>query len=215
MRDVDNNVYNVVIIGNQAWTIENIRTTNYNDGSQIWQKTDSAGWGNTTIGAYCFYNNTTNTSEQEKWGALYNWYAVGTGKLAPSGWRVPTDVDWTTLENYMIANGYNYDGTIAGNKIAKALASTTDWQASNTVGNVGNNTSTNNSSGFSGVPVGQRSSFGGFNSQNSFAIWWSSTGYDATYAFDRYLLNQFSNLVRTYQNVKKCGYTVRLVRDLE
>jgi methyl-accepting chemotaxis protein len=56
------------------------------------------------------------------YGRLYNWYAVNTGKLAPVGWHVPTDDDWTILENYLIANGYNYDGTTTENKIAKAMA---------------------------------------------------------------------------------------------
>ena len=54
-------------------------------------------------------------------GYLYNYYAVETGKLAPTGYRVPSNDDFTTLVNYLIANGYNYDDTTTGNKIAKSL----------------------------------------------------------------------------------------------
>ncbi len=76
----------------------------------------------------------TDTLEQKKWGALYNWYAVNTGKLAPEGWRVPSEADGVVLNTYLAANGYNYDSTItpsdatttsAVRKVGKSLASKT------------------------------------------------------------------------------------------
>jgi uncharacterized protein (TIGR02145 family) len=74
-----------------------------------------------------------------KYGVLYNWFALATGKLAPQGWHVPTDADWDTLHNYLIANGYNWDGTTTGNKIAKSMAAQTDWYTgTTTVGAIGN-----------------------------------------------------------------------------
>jgi len=78
-------------------------------------------------------------------------------EFAPEGWHVPTDAEWTTLEEHLIANGYNYDGTTTGNKIAKAMASTTGWISSTAPGVPGNNQSSNNSSGFNALPEGNRS----------------------------------------------------------
>ena len=109
-------------------------------------------------------------------GKLYNWYAVigihdndentPNKEFAPEGWRRPTDYsDWTTLENYLIANGYNYDATTTENKIAKAMASSTGWDSSTLVGAPGNDQSLNNSSGFNAFPVGRRNSDGSFSSE--------------------------------------------------
>jgi uncharacterized protein (TIGR02145 family)/uncharacterized repeat protein (TIGR02543 family) len=155
IKDKDGNYYTEVKIGNQYWMVENFRCTKYNDGTAIPNVTDSAQWTGLSTGAYCFYDNSTNTAFREKFGALYNGYAVATGKLAPEGWRVPTDNDWTTLQDYLIANGYNYDGTRDSNKVAKALAAKTDWASSTGVGAIGNDLSQNNRSGFSALPGGQ------------------------------------------------------------
>ena len=130
VTDIDGNVYHIVQIGNQVWTVENLRTTKYNDGSDIPHVTDSAQWANLSTPGYCFYNNTTDAVAQKKWGALYNWYTVETGKLTPEGWHVPTNNDWRLLELYLIVNGYNWDGTTDSNKIAKSLAAKTDWNSS-------------------------------------------------------------------------------------
>ena len=127
MRDIDDNIYSEIKIGDQVWTVENLRTTKYNDGTAIPHVNENTNWLDLTDGAYCFYENNETPSKHSKWGALYNWYAVNTGKLAPSGWRVPTDDDWTKLEEYLIANGYNWDGTTSRNKIAKSMAANADW----------------------------------------------------------------------------------------
>ena len=147
--DADGNVYHTVTIGTQTWTVENLKTSKYNDGTKIPLVTDGTTWGNLTTPGYCWHNNDAATNKAT-YGALYNWYAVNTGKLAPSGWHVPTDAEWTTLENYLIAHGYNYDSTTTGNKIAKALAAQTYWTTYSTTGTIGCNLSTNNRSGFFG-----------------------------------------------------------------
>src|SRR4030043_168747 len=126
VTDADGNVYQTVKIGNQVWTVENLRTTKYDDGSAIPLVTDSAAWAALTTPGFCYYNNTTNADNIKKFGALYNWHAVNTKKLAPKGWHVPTEAEWITLENYLIANGYNWDGTKTENKIAKSMAAKTD-----------------------------------------------------------------------------------------
>ncbi len=216
VTDIEGNVYKTVKIGNQEWMAENLRTTKYNDGSPISNITSNTTWDScyyTHTGAYCYYANTTNSDSIEKFGALYNWYAVNTGKLAPAGWHVPDTTNWNTLENYLIANGYNYDGTTSGNKIAKAMTAKTDWLSSPNEGVPGNNPSTNNSSGFSALPGGFHSSNGHFYSIGDDGSWWSATEYDASYAWFRNLSYDYYNLYRYYNYYKSCGFSLRLVRD--
>lgn len=213
VTDADGNVYTSIVIGTQTWTVENLRTTKYNDGTAIPGPIFTASqWNNLTTPAYSWYADSTGAAYRQKWGALYNWHAVNTGKLAPAGWHVPTDAEWTTLENYLIANGYNWDGTTSLNKIAKSLAAQTDWLSNTSAGATGNNLSKNNSSGFSALPGGYRGSLGYFNSQGYDGYWWSATGYDVSRAFSRYLYCDLENLLRGYDS-RGCGFSVRLLRD--
>ncbi len=199
MTDVEGNVYRTVKIGNQVWMAENLRTTKYNDGS--------------SIGSGChFYTNVNDAAAKKKWGALYSQSAAKSGKLAPKGWRLPTNADWDTLKNYLITHGYNYDGTTSGNKIAKALAATTDWEPSSETGAIGNDLSLNNSSGFSALPAGWR--YWGTNQfeQMKFrTYWWSATQQDATYTCVRDLWYINFDLDATYYTLVECS--VRLVKD--
>ena len=213
VTDADNNEYTTVVIGAQEWTVENLRTTKYQDGTPIPHVPDSAAWATLSTPGYCWYNNTTDADFQQKYGALYNWYTVETGKLAPQGWRVATDEDWKVLENYLIANGYNHDGTTTGNKIGKAMATTDHWGASIVPGAVGNNQSMNNKSGFSGIPGGCRWDNADFSNQSYYVAWWSSTENGASDAWSFNLYYAAENLTRF--NIKKnFGFSVRLVRDL-
>jgi len=217
VTDADGNVYQSVRIGNQVWTVENLRTTKYNDSSDIPLVPDSTAWSNLTTPGYCWYNN--DATNKAKYGGLYNWYTVNPAnpkQIAPAGWHLPTDAEWDTLENYLIANGYNWDGTTTGrSKIAKSMAAKTDWFSSTSNGAIGNDLSKNNASGFSALPGGARfgGSFGGsfaFQSYNGY--WWSSTKFDTDIALLRALL---SNLDYLYHDFffKSCGLSVRLVRD--
>jgi uncharacterized protein (TIGR02145 family) len=90
VKDADGNVYHTVKIGNQVWTVENLRTTRNNDGSAIPHVTDGTEWAALTTPGYCFYDNMSNVDSIKEYGALYNWYAVDTKKLAPAGWHVPS-----------------------------------------------------------------------------------------------------------------------------
>ena len=217
VTDQDGNTYEYLTYGEQVWTVENAEMVTYRDGTEIPQVTDATEWNNLTTGAWCYYD-----SDPTK-GKLYNWYAVAgihdndpntpNKEFAPEGWHVPTDAEWTTLENYLIANGYNYDGTTTGNKIAKAMASTTGWNTSTVTGAVGNDQSLNNSSGFNGFPEGTRNYFGSFsNNEGNQAIFWSSTEEDVYNVWDRYLSYKNSYLYRTNDN-KRDGFSVRFVRD--
>ena len=98
--DIDGNVYHTVTIGTQVWMVENLKTTRYNDGTAIPLVTDGTAWAALTTPGYCWYNNDSATYKNT-YGALYNWYAVNTGKLAPTGWHVPTDSEWTVLTTYL------------------------------------------------------------------------------------------------------------------
>ena len=214
VNDIDGNIYQAVKIGNQVWTVENLRTTKYNDGTAILYVKDSTAWLNLTTPSYCFFNNMVNADSIRKFGALYNWYAVDTKKLAPAGWHVPTDAEWDTLENYLIANRYNCDGTTDSNKIAKSLSAKTDWYTTTglAAGAIGNDLTKNNKSGFLALPGGSRSTNG-----NSFDVggsgnWWSATEYNVSGSVARNLYYDYGNL-QWNSNYKSCGFSVRLLKD--
>ena len=102
VADIDANIYKTVQIGTQEWMTENLKTTRYSDGSQISSGPGGpAGytkWFDFKEGAFCWFNN---YPQNKHYGAIYNWYAVGTGNLCPEGWHVPTDAEWTTLTDYL------------------------------------------------------------------------------------------------------------------
>jgi uncharacterized protein (TIGR02145 family) len=175
--------------------------------------TDSAAWKALTTPGYCYHNNTTNADSIKKYGALYNWYVVNTKKLAPKGWHVPTDAEWDILQNYLIANGYNWDGTTTGNKIAKSMAAKTDWETSATPpGAIGNDLTKNNRSGFSALPGCYRGIDGNFYLCSILGFWWSATELDASTAYYRDL-SYFVDILLKYNYDKRCGLSVRLVKD--
>jgi uncharacterized protein (TIGR02145 family) len=211
VTDADSNVYQAVKIGNQVWTVENLRVTRYNDGTLIPLDTSNATWCMDETPKCCFHKSTISAESIKKYGAYYNWYAVNTGKLAPSGWHVPTDAEWDTLENYMIAKGYNWDGT-KDSKIAKSLAAKTDWYSCSVAGTIGCDLTKNNSSGFSAFPGGSRSLSGDFYDQSIYGYWWSATESGASKACYRYLHCDSGYLYRL-DLFKCCGFSVRLVRD--
>jgi uncharacterized protein (TIGR02145 family) len=219
VTDTDGNVYQTVRIVNQIWTVENLRVTRFNDGTAIPLDTSTATWDSLynnglTNPAFCYYNNMTNTDSIKKWGALYNWYAVNTGKLAPKGWHVPSDPEWEVMQSYLVINGYNYDGTTdtTNNKIAMALAAQTDWYPFTGAGYPGNDLTKNNRSSFSAFPSGYRYSNGSFEGQSYDCIWWSSTVNYASTAWYSHLYDGSRNFDRS-DDYKSCGFSVRLVRD--
>ena len=218
-EDVDGNTYDFAIYDNQYWTVENAEMVTYRDGIPIPEITDLTEWVNLTTGAWCYFDNDPTKPR------LYNWYAVAgihdndestpNKEFAPEGWHVPTDAEWTTLEEHLIANGYNYDQTTTGNKIAKAMASTTGWQIDFTY--VGTPSffilSNNNLSGFKAFPVGGRSgSTGNFFSEGASALFWSSTEVDTYDAIYRSIYSLTRSAVAG-SNQKSRGFSVRFVRN--
>jgi uncharacterized protein (TIGR02145 family) len=212
VTDIDGNIYSTKRFGAQVWMLENLRVTKYNDGSLITLDTSTTSWDSATTPKYCYYNHMTNTDSIKKYGALYNWYVVNTGKLAPLGWHVPTHDEWVTLENYLIQNGYNWDGTTTENKVAKSMASQTDWYPYSTPGTVGCDLTKNNSCGFSAFPVGDCTRYGTFFDQGYAVYWWSATAGDVLGAWCRNLTFGSEAFGRSY-NFKSCGFSVRLLMD--
>ncbi len=214
VTDQDGNVYQTIVIGSQEWTIEHLRTTTFNDGSPIPLIEDSSDWNTCTTPAYCYYMNSTNKDSIKTYGALYNWHAVNTKKLAPAGWHVPTEDDWNVLLTYLIDNGYNYDGSKNGNKVARSLATKTHWNTKgyHYSGSIISDISQNNSSGFSAMPGGYRHNNGHFNLKNKNCDMWSSTDYNAIHAWSRNLFHGSNNLNRLDYH-KGHGLAVRLVKD--
>jgi uncharacterized protein (TIGR02145 family) len=182
LADIDGNVYKVVTIGTQVWMAENLKATKFNDSSDIRLAADNTAWYQALSPGYCWFNNDKDTFGNI-YGALYNWFAISTSfngnkNICPTGWHVPTEAEWKAMENYLIANNYNYDGTTTGDKIAKSLASTIYWQSSTNQGAVGNTDypEKRNMTGFTALPAGDRQINGLYWGFGTNAVWWNSTG---------------------------------------
>lgn len=211
ITDFDGNIYHTITIGTQTWMVENLKTAHYNDGTIIPNITNNVTWKNLVTGAYCAYNNLS--SYVNTYGCLYNWYAVNTGKLAPTGWHIPTKLEWATLESYVSS----HLGT--SSSIAKALAATYGWTTSTKTGAPGCSQSTNNSSGFTALPSGGRSyGDGTFNYIYSYGFFWSST--ISSGSLTEGLCYDISSIITgttsgsTFDsNNKNSGLSVRCIRD--
>lgn len=192
VTDIDGNVYTTVTIGTQVWMVENLKTTKYNNGIPIPNVTSNSDWGILTSGAYAWYENNQATYK-DTYGALYNWYAVNTGNLCPTGWRVPTDAEWTALTDYVGG------ASLAGTK----LKATSGWE------NGGNGT---DDFGFSARPGGYRDDHGDSDRVGYGGTWWSSTEYSTSNAWGRDMYYNGSNVYRGTGS-KSWGFSVRCLRD--
>jgi Fibrobacter succinogenes major domain (Fib_succ_major). len=201
MTDQEGNEYKTIVIGTQIWMAENLRTTKFRDDTNI----PNIGYGKWQIydpGVYCSYNNTIDPVSIATYGRLYNWYTVtNSHNLAPIGWHVPTDADWTTLINYLGGEA------VAGGKMKET--GTTHWIAPNT--------GATNESGFTSLPSGLRGSsvpepF--FSNMGGCSYYWSSTEPGPNYAVGRFCrLDNDNASVYRYDNYKMQGFAVRLVKD--
>ncbi|MBK7712989.1 MAG: fibrobacter succinogenes major paralogous domain-containing protein [Bacteroidales bacterium] len=166
VADIDGNTYKTVTIGNQLWMAENLKTTLLNDNTPIPEITDNTIWSATSTLAYCWMNNNEATYKP-LYGALYNWFAINTGTLCPTGWHIPSDAEFGVLEVTLgispaDVNLLGWRGTDQGSQMKSA----TGWNA----GENGTNTS-----GFSALPGGYRFALdGSFQALDSFTYWWAS-----------------------------------------
>jgi uncharacterized protein (TIGR02145 family) len=210
--DIDGNVYQTVAIGTQIWMGSNLRTTKFNDGTPIPNVTANAAWAALLTSGFCSYDNTPSADTIGSYGLLYNWYAVNTGKLCPTGWHVPTLVDWNNLTNFLINNHYNYDSSLGANLFAKALASTSGWKASPGKGAVGNTDypANRNITGFDALPAGYRGV--GFINAGFYATWWSATEETAPTAWYFWMDYQDNSLFGIGAS-KFEGFAIRCISD--
>ena len=214
--DIDGNGYYSATIGTQTWLTENLKTTKYSNGDLI---------GTTTPATLDISNETEpkyqwaysgNESNVAIYGRLYTWFvALDNRNVCPTGWHVPSDAEWTILENYLILNGYNYDGTTVDNKIAKSLASTLLWQQSSIEGAVGNNDypDVQNKSGFSALPSGNRTFTGTFIDLNREAYWWSTTERATLFALQRLIDYRGISTINTGLLKNDNCLSIRCVKD--
>jgi len=194
VTDIDGNTYNTVLIGDQVWMSENLKTSRYRNGGSIPNVTDNTLWSNSTIGAWSYYNN--DETNNAIYGKLYNWYTTLGDTLCPTGWGVPTDDEWTTLTDSLGGE------SVAGGKM-KSIGNAY-WNDPNT-GAI-------NSSGFTALPGGYRNSDGSFYIIRDYAFFWSATELGFNGAWFRYL-NFGNGGVDRNLNVKSVGASVRCLRD--
>ncbi|WP_456379050.1 FISUMP domain-containing protein [Lutibacter sp.] len=204
----DSKIYKWVKIGNQIWMAENLNYT----GSGIQQITDDDEWANNSDGdGWCYNEN--NESYSNTYGVLYQWEAAK--KACPSGWHLPTDAEWTQLENYLIDNGYSYDGVVGSTGIAKSLATDNGWEISDKSGAIGNSDfpEFRNKTGFSAFPSGYRIYYGYFNNLGYYGYWWCATEIDTNSVHRRQLYYDNIEVNRNDGTDKLNGFSVRCVKD--
>lgn len=215
VTDIDGNIYNTVIIGNQVWMKENLKVTHFNSGVHIPNVTDNTEWSNLTTAGYCWSKN-DEVSYKNTYGALYNWYAVNTGSLCPTGWHIPTDAEWKVLEIYLgmtqvQADAVGLRGTMEGGKL-KEIGDISMWPNPELYHwhfDVG----ATNESGFTALPGGYRNFTGVFGEIYGYdGLWWSSSEYDLERAWKRELWYNSAGVIRNYDN-KKNGCSVRCIKD--
>jgi len=211
VTDEDGNVYDTVVIGNQVWMVQNLKTRKYRDATAITKLTANSDWttpSNGNAGAYCDYGNTAANSEVH--GRLYNWFAVNSARgLCPEGWHVPSDTEWNTLEVFL-------DDTVdpsiqdewVGEDIGGQLkeTGTTHW--------LGANVGATNSSGFTALPGGSRNWLtGDFVNLGSEGRWWTSTKDPVTGGIWYRILSRDTTTIYRDHWVEQNGFSVRCLMD--
>lgn len=199
----DGQTYNTVQIGTQCWMAENLNIGNMINGSE--NQID-----NSIIEKYCYDNNTNNC---DTYGGLYQWDEMmeyvtieGSQGICPTGWHIPTDADWCTLENYVDVGTVDcgatgWRGVEAGGNLKEI--GTSHWASPNT--------GATNLSGFTGLPAGYRHTNNSFYYLSYSTYMWSSNE-SASNAWLRLLYNNFAQVYR-YNEYKNFGFSVRCLQD--
>lgn len=197
ISDIDGNEYKTVEIGSQIWMKENLKTTTFFDGTKIPDISNNGEWANMLTPGYCWYNNNPSTYK-EAYGALYNWYAINTGKLCPTGWHVSSEAEWVTLTTYV-------GEYVAANKLKES--GTEHWTSPNT--------EATDEYGFTALPGGFRDfSNGQFKDLGGVGYFWTSDECEGmtTHSTNRPLMNHHPDSP-TFCDSKKNGFSVRCIKD--
>ena len=197
--EIDDDVYKSVKIGEQEWMVENLNVEHFRNGDIIPEAKTKEEWVKAwkeNRPAWCYYDN--NPSNGEKYGKLYNWYAVSDPRgFPPEGWHVPTDAEWTNLTDYLSADGHSgEEGT--------ALKAASGWEVYGYASGHGTD-----DYGWLGHSGGGRSGNGVFGSNG---YWWSSSQSKTNDAWYR-LLDCFNDNVDRYDGNKVSGFSVRCLKD--
>ena len=206
VTDIEGNIYETVLIGNQWWMAENLHTATYANGDAIPNITGNTAWAQLSTGAWCHHNN--NTANNAIYGKLYNWYTtVDPRNLCPVGWHVPGDAEWNTLISYLdpnyIPNTIGVQSQTAGGKMKSTGMQ--HWLSPNSAAT--------NERGFSGLPGGHLdATSGNFSFVGNYGYWLSSTQYSASNVWIRFLFYNTGNVTRASYN-KVDGFSVRCVKD--
>ena len=197
VTDIDGNVYATVRIGEQVWMGENLKVTQFRDGTPIPTSIKRAFGATISKGIYCIYNNDA-SNESETYGALYNWYAVLDARnIAPEGWHVPSDVEWQSLIDFLGGDD------VAGGKLKESGIK--HWDRPNS--------GADNSSSFAALPSGYRNYGNGiYYNLGSSSYFWSTTEYDNTSAWCRDLRGNDTKILRDVGN-KNYGFAIRCIKD--
>jgi uncharacterized protein (TIGR02145 family) len=214
LRDIDNNIYPAVTIGNQVWTRKNLTVSRYRNGDIVPQVTDPLQWINLTTGAWCWYNNDS-ASYAAKYGKLYNWYAVTDSRgLAPNGWHVPVNSEWNVLAKFLDP----LSDTLCNNCIQSPLVGGF-IKDSGIVNWTSPNYGATNSSGFTALPSGYRG--GSFPTGGSYvnlrneAYWWSANDGNSNNIGNYRLISSNGGDFIKYNNsqLRSTGFAVRVLQD--
>ena len=189
LTDVDENEYNTLTIGTQTWMAEPLKTTRFNDGKLIPGISDNSEWAAQESPAYCWYLNDPE-DYRDVYGALYNWYAVSTGKLCPTGWHVPTEQDVTVLT-----------GSLGANAGARLTQGHYDYEKLISYLEASNET------GFSAKPTGIRN---GDSFYEGYCQYWCSSGYDDQSGVSLAVSPDYTGTSSTEKNI---GLPVRCIKD--
>lgn len=197
VTDFDGNVYDTLKIGNQVWMKQNLRVTHYRNGDTIQNLSDNTQWCTFTTGGFCNFKNDVNNVPV--YGRLYNWYAVNDSRnIAPAGWHVATDAEWTELISYLGGE------SVVGGKLKEAGIS--HWASPNTGGA--------NEGGFTALPAGTRfgqygiPGYGTFSNMGKTTEWWTANeqcsrgiGYDRT------------DVIHSIDSRRSDGFSVRCIKN--
>jgi uncharacterized protein (TIGR02145 family) len=220
-----------VKIGTQIWMAENLYVSTFRNGDPIPEAKTNEEWKQAGINkqpAWCYYEN--DLKNGAKYGKLYNWYAVNDSRgLAPAGWHIPTDEEWIVIQNTLETDESNKMISESGWNswyevlICKKCENWDDQFRKNRICSTCNNTKVNgkithsgngsNTSGFSGLPGGERGHDGFFNGVGFMGSWWSGTEGNTSLVYFRCLNSSYMNELMKLWHNKEAGLSVRCVRD--